>query len=54
VEVVILTFGLVFGSIYSLTSVILDHRPGDHGSYSSRTLKKLRQRADGGVGTSRF
>jgi hypothetical protein len=54
VEVVILTFGLVFGSIYSLTTVILGQEIESNESNSPRTLEKLRHRAFGGTGSSRF
>jgi hypothetical protein len=54
VEVILLTFGLVFGSIYSLTTVILDRKHGDYDLEASRVFEKLRQRTDGGIGPSRF
>ena len=54
VEIIVLTFGLVFGSIYSLTTVLLNQQLGDYGADSSRAFEKLRQREIGGTGSSRF
>jgi hypothetical protein len=54
VEIIFLTFGLVFGSIYSLTTVMLNQQSTDYGADSSRAFEKLRQREAGGIGSSRF
>ena len=54
VEIIVLTFGLVFSSIYSLTTVLLNQQLGDYGANSSRAFEKLRQREIGGAGSSRF